>query len=82
MRSAIVDNYGDCHKVMKQKRILIQRIISPDGRRFAQGKSIAFSSGESGVKISQKVTVKIFDDELASSTASSSATNFSFLNHS
>lgn len=79
-------DYGNLYRnrgnMMKQKRILIQRKTSPDGKKIAQAKSIAFSSGESDSKINQTVTVKIYDDELASSSSSSSATSFSSLSHS
>jgi hypothetical protein len=68
--------------MMKQGRILIQRIISPDGNKFAEAKSIALSSGESNSTISQTVTVKISDQNLSSSSSSSSATSFSSLSHS
>ncbi len=68
--------------MMKQGRILIQRRMSPDGKSFAQAKSIAFSSGESNSTISQTVTVKISDRNLSSSSSSSSATSFSSLSHS
>lgn len=67
---------------MKQRRILMERIISPNGKSIAQAKSIAFSSGERDCQLSQTVTVKISFDEFASSASSSSATSFSFLNHS
>lgn len=63
---------------MKQKRILIHRKTSPDGKKKAQAKSIACSSGESDSKINQTVTVEIYVDRLPSSISFSSATSFSF----
>lgn len=58
---------------MKQARILIQRIASPDGKNTAQAKSVVFSSGDSESRINQTVTVKISAGSSSSSSSSSSS---------
>ncbi len=65
---------------MQQERILIQRIVSPDGKSAAEVKSVAFSSGDSESTINQTVTVKINSGNDFRSHSSSSSTSISTKN--
>ena len=58
---------------MSYKKVLIERIVSPDGKSIAEAHSIASVSGDSERKISQTVTVKISSGSSFSSSSTSSS---------
>ncbi|HBB36128.1 MAG TPA: hypothetical protein DDZ80_05070 [Cyanobacteria bacterium UBA8803] len=57
----------------QQARILIHKIVSPDGKSIAEAQSIAIASGEQDSTIHQTVTVNISSNTHACSSSSSSS---------
>lgn len=56
---------------MRQSKVLIQRLSSPDGKIIASAKSVVITSGERE-STSQEVTVKISSGNSCSSSSASS----------
>jgi hypothetical protein len=62
---------------MMHKKVLFQRLVSPDGKSVAQAYSEAIVSGDSEATISQSVTVNISSGSYSSSSSTSSSTSSS-----
>ncbi|MBD2003777.1 MULTISPECIES: hypothetical protein [Cyanophyceae] len=60
---------------MIHSRILIQRVVSPDGKSVASAKSIAIASGAEST-ISQTVTVQVSSSKGCSSSSTSSTSKY------
>ncbi|HEY9797107.1 MAG TPA: hypothetical protein V6D30_15805 [Leptolyngbyaceae cyanobacterium] len=58
---------------MIHSRVLIQRIVSPDGRIEAFAKSVVIASGDCAIASHQSVIVKISSGNLSSSSSTSSS---------
>jgi hypothetical protein len=57
------------------KKVLFQRIVSPDGKSFAQAYSEAIASGDSESIISQTVMINSFSGSYSSISSTSSSTS-------
>ena len=58
---------------MINAKVIVKRVISPDGRIVAEARSVAIASGDNESIISQDVTVKISSSSSLSSSFSSSS---------
>lgn len=58
---------------MLNTKVIVKRMISPDGKIVAQAKSVAIASSDNESKISQDVTAKISSGSSHSSSHSSSS---------
>lgn len=59
---------------MANSKVVIKKIISPDGKVIAEAKSVAITSDGGEGTINQTVVVKISQDGNSSSSSSSSTT--------
>lgn len=55
---------------MTQRKVVVKRIVSPDGKVITETKSIVETSGDSEDKISQSVSVKVSSGHSSSSSSS------------
>lgn len=62
---------------MVQKKVIFKRIMSADGKSFAEARSVAFSSEDSEHKITQAVTVNVSSGKSYSSSFSCSSSSSS-----
>ncbi len=60
---------------MAHYRVVIKRIVSPDGKIVAEAKSVATVSGDNQSQINQTVSVKISSGKRCSSHSTSSSTS-------
>ena len=60
---------------MSHARVVIQRVISPDGKVIAEAKSTVSTSGGSENTVNQSVTVKVSSGSSCSSSSSSSSSS-------
>ena len=58
---------------MSYTKVVIQRLISPDGKVIAEAKSTVSISGGSESTVNQSVTVKVSSSNSCSSSSSSSS---------
>ena len=62
---------------MSRSKVVIQRVISPDGKIIAEAKSTAITSDDSESTVSQSVTVKVSSGNSSCSSSSSSSASSS-----
>jgi hypothetical protein len=62
---------------MIHKKVLLQRLVSSDGKSVAQAYSEAIASGDNETTISQTVRVNISSGSYSSSSSTSSSTSSS-----
>lgn len=58
---------------MSRSRVVIQRLISQDGKVIAEAISTTSASGDSGSTVSQSVTVKVSSGNKSCSSSSASS---------
>lgn len=58
---------------MTKSKVVIQKIISPDGRVIAEAKSVASTSNEDEGTVNQTVVVRVSQDGRSCSSSSSSS---------
>lgn len=62
---------------MSRSKVVIQRVISPDGKIIAEAKSTAITSDDSESTVSQSVTVKVSSGNSSCSSSSISSASSS-----
>ncbi|MGI2901843.1 MULTISPECIES: hypothetical protein [Tolypothrichaceae] len=62
---------------MTQHKVVVKRIVSPDGKVIAEAKSVVQTSGDDEGEISQSVSVHVSSGNSSSSYANSSSTSTS-----
>ncbi|BAY29952.1 hypothetical protein NIES2107_17960 [Nostoc carneum NIES-2107] len=64
-------------KPMTQQKVIVKRIVSPDGKVIAESKSVVSTSGNGEDEISQSVSVSVSSCNRSSSYAKSSSSHHS-----
>ena len=63
--------------IMTQRKVVVKRIVSPDGKVIAEAKSVVQTSGDDEAEISQSVSVQVSSGNSSSSYAKSSSSSSS-----